>query len=107
MIAGKHSTMPKRRIQRVVFQPAASHRLQRGIDQIADAVRATLGPSPRLVAIERPMSGKTPELLDNGGIIARRIVELPDKDEEMGAMLLRGLIWRLNDKVGDGTATTA
>jgi chaperonin GroEL len=46
-------------------------------------------------------------LLDNGGLIARRIIDLQDPDENMGAMFLRGTLWRLYEKVGDGTATAA
>jgi len=48
-----------------------------------------------------------PELLDDGGVIARRILELPDRDEDMGAMFVRHLLWHLHEKVGDGTATAA
>ncbi|MCC7446021.1 MAG: chaperonin GroEL [Anaerolineae bacterium] len=99
--------MTKPPTQRIIFQPAAAYRMLRGVDQLANAVRVTLGPRPRYVAIERPNNGSQPELLDNGGIIARRVVELPDRDEDMGAMLLRNLMWRLNDQVGDGTATAA
>jgi len=48
-----------------------------------------------------------PELLDNGGVIARRIIELPDPDENMGAMLIRSFLWRLYATSGDGTTTAA
>ena len=90
----------------LVFQPVAARGLQRGIRRLVDAVRPTLGPLPRLVAIQRPFAG-APELLDDAGTIARRIVELPDRDEDMGAMLLRGALWRLREEVGDGAATAA
>jgi chaperonin GroEL len=53
------------------------------------------------------MDNKAPELLDNGGVIARRILELPDRSADMGAMYLRHLLWRVHEEVGDGTATTA
>lgn len=66
----------------VVFQPKSSRALQRGINQIVDAVRPTLGPRPRLVALTRVASTGSPELLDNAGVIARRIIELPDRDAE-------------------------
>lgn len=97
----------KRKVQRVVFQPAAYRGLQRGINQIVDAIRPTLGPRPRFVAMDRGLRDKAPELLDSGGLIARRIVALPDRDADMGAMLLRSLLWRLHEQVGDGTATAA
>jgi chaperonin GroEL len=45
--------------------------------------------------------------LDDGATIARRIIQLPNRDEDMGAMLLRHILWRMHEQVGDGTATTA
>lgn len=97
----------KRKVQRIVFQPSVYRGLQRGINQFVDAIRPTLGPRPRMVAIDRGVSGKAPELLDSGGLIARRIVALSDRDADMGGMLLRSLLWRLHEQVGDGTATAA
>jgi len=97
----------KRQTQRVVFQPAAYRGIQKGINWIANALRPTLGPFPRTVAIERLPRDKTPELLDDGGVIARRIIELPNRDEDVGAMFIRHVLWRLHEKVGDGTATAA
>jgi chaperonin GroEL len=97
----------KQKTPRVVFQPTAYQGLQRGINQMVEAVRPTLGPLPRIIAIERMMRDKTPELLDSGGMIARRIIQLPDHDEDVGAMFVRHMLWRLHEKVGDGTATAA
>jgi len=99
--------MAKSHTQRVVFQPATYRGMQRGINQIVKAIRPTLGPLPRVVAIARVLSDRTPELLDNGGMIARRIIQLANCDEDMGAMFIRHLLWRLHEKVGDGTATAA
>lgn len=92
---------------KVVFQPETYRGMQNGIDQLVDAIRPTLGPLPRLVALDRLVDHKAPELLDNGGIIARRILELPHRSADMGAMYLRHLLWRVHEEVGDGTATTA
>lgn len=97
----------KRQTQRVVFQPAAYRGIQKGINRIANALRPTLGPLPRTVAVERLPRDKTPELLDDGGVIARRIIELPNRDEDVGAMFIRHVLWRLHEKAGDGTATAA
>jgi chaperonin GroEL len=92
----------------VVFQPKAHQALQRGIQQIVDALRPTLGPIPRTVAIDHVNKHKDlPEVLDEGGLIARRIIELPDRDEDMGAMLVRSMIVEQYERVGDGTATAA
>ncbi|NLE43077.1 MAG: molecular chaperone GroEL, partial [Chloroflexi bacterium] len=90
---------------RVVFSPASQAALSRGIHQIAAAVRPTLGPLPRLVMVENAIRTRSPELLDDAGILARRIISLPDRDADMGAMLLRNALWRLRSKVGDGAAT--
>jgi chaperonin GroEL len=81
--------------------------MQRGINQMVKAVRPTLGPLPRFVAIDRAAESRAPELLDSGATIARRILELPDRDADMGAMFLRHVLWQVHEKVGDGTATTA
>ncbi len=75
---------------------------------MVDAVIPTLGPLPRLVALEPIVpKNKMPELLDDGGTIARRIIELPDRDEDVGAMFVRHMLWNLREKTGDGTATAA
>ncbi len=92
---------------RLVFQPDASLSLQRGINLIVDAVRPTLGPIPRTVAVSQALEDKPPDLLDKGGLIARRISDLPDRDADMGAMLLRQMLWQLYEDCGDGTATAA
>ncbi|MCY3781345.1 MAG: hypothetical protein OXG78_13615 [Chloroflexi bacterium] len=93
--------------ERLVFQPDASLSLQRGINLIADAVRPTLGPVTRTVAVSQALDNKPPDLLDKGGLIARRISDLPDRDADMGAMLLRQMLWGLYEDCGDGTATAA
>ena len=99
--------MPGSGTQRVVFQPRTYQGIQRGINRIAGAIRPTLGPRPRIVAIDRILDDRMPELLDSGGIIARRIIQLPGRDEDVGAMFIRDVLWRLQDQVGDGTATAA
>jgi chaperonin GroEL len=70
-------------------------------------IQVTLGPLARNVINEETFKTKTPEIIDNGGIIARRILELPDRDADMGAMIVRHLVWRLHKTVGDCTATAA
>ncbi|MGQ9500769.1 MAG: chaperonin GroEL [Anaerolineae bacterium] len=95
-------------MERVVFQPATYRGMQRGINQLVNAIRPTLGPRPRVVAIDHvDYHDKTPRLLDDGGTIARLIIELPDRDADVGAMFLRDVLWRLQQQVGDGTATAA
>ncbi|MFO7167855.1 MAG: chaperonin GroEL [Chloroflexota bacterium] len=92
----------------VTFQPRAYQGFQRGINLLANAVRPTLGPVPRIVAIEPVAPGdKRPELLDDGGVIARRVLQVHDRDADMGAMFLRHVLWRQHERASDGTATTA
>jgi chaperonin GroEL len=86
---------------------AARAALLRGIDRMTELVRPTLGPLPRTVAIARMSSKGPPEILDNAALIARRTLELDDPFENMGAMLIRHLVWRMYENVGDGTAMAA
>jgi chaperonin GroEL len=93
---------------RVVLQPKVQQGMQAGINQIVDVIRPTLGPRPRIVALEKAMGAAyAPEMLDDGGTIARRILQLPGRDEDVGAMYIRHVLWKLHEKVGDGTATAA
>jgi chaperonin GroEL len=92
----------------VTFQPHVYGNMQQGINMLANVIRPTLGPLPRVVAIDPVLRGNArPEILDDGGVIARRIVALPDQDQDTGAMFLRQVLWQQHEQVGDGTATTA
>ena len=93
--------------RRVVFQPHAWQGMHRGAMQIVKAVAATLGPQPGIVAFSPEFGSTAPGLYDNGGDIARRIIQIRGRDEDVGAMLIRDLLWRLQNQVGDGTATAA
>ena len=70
----------------------------------SNAIAPTLGPTPRH-SIARNQAKF--ELLDDGGLIARRIIALPEKEDDVGAMLLRQVLWQVHQHVGDGAATTA
>ncbi len=98
---------PPRQQAGILTQPDVHRAMLRGINKLVDAIQPTLGPRPRIVGIERHPRDTSPELLDDGAVIARRIIELPDQYENIGAMLLRGMLWRLSEAVGDGTATAA
>ena len=91
----------------VLLQPNVYRQMGRGINKVINAVRPTLGPNPRLTAIETHSRQEPPELLDDAGTIARRLIELPNQHENVGAMLVRGMLWRLHEQSGDGTATAA
>lgn len=93
----------------VVFQPQVHLGMQVGMDKIINAVRPTLGPFPRVVMYDTTVgsTGRLPEVLDDGGTIARRIIQIHGRDADVGAMLIRNVLWRLREEVGDGTATAA
>jgi chaperonin GroEL len=92
----------------VVFPPRSRQAMLRGVDAVVSAIRPTLGPLPRAVAVTPPAGTPRPiELLDDGGLIARRIIALPDRDEDAGAMLVRHVVWRVRERAGDGAATAA
>lgn len=90
-----------------VFQPTTYRAFMAGADRIVATIRPTLGPVARTVAIQRPLDQRGPELLDNGGVIAKRIIQLPDYRADVGAMFVRDMLWRLQEQEGDGTATAA
>ena len=106
---GFRPTPPRRdpREPAVILQPRASRELQKGINLIANAVRPTLGPRPRLVANEKLLRVEPAEFLDDGATIARRITEVKPRGVDVGAMLIRQALWRVHSDVGDGTTTMA
>jgi chaperonin GroEL len=92
---------------RMLEGAAAEAALLRGMERMTCLLRPTLGPLPRRVAIAPIMSRQPPEMLDNAATIARRMVQLPDHFEDMGAMMVRHMVWRVFEQVGDGTASAA
>ena len=88
----------------VIHQPDTQQALRRGFETLVNAIAPTLGPLPRRSIAQNQSKY---ELLDDGGVIARRIIALPDQEEDVGAMLLRQVLWQVHQHVGDGSATTA
>ena len=84
------------------FGEEARRLLQAGVDQLAEAVKSTLGPKGRNVILEK-ITG-TPEVTNDGVTIAREIF-LRDPFENMGAQVLKEAAIKTNDMVGDGTTT--
>lgn len=93
--------------QGVTTQPETYQGIQRGIHQLLKAIRPTLGPITRNVAVDKYTIHSVPELLDDGAAIARRVIQIKDPDANTGAMMMRGMLYRLSERVGDGTATAA
>lgn len=86
--------------------PAARAVLLRGMEQMTRLLRPTLGPVARTVVVASILGNRN-EVLDSGATIARRTIELPDPFEDMGAMIVRHLAWRVHETAGDGSATAA
>jgi chaperonin GroEL len=84
------------------FNEEARRSLKRGVDTIADAVKTTLGPRGRNVAIDKKFG--SPSVTHDGVTVAKEI-ELKDAFENMGAQLLKEAATKTNDVAGDGTTT--
>ncbi|PIR82418.1 chaperonin GroEL [Candidatus Kaiserbacteria bacterium CG10_big_fil_rev_8_21_14_0_10_59_10] len=88
--------------KQVIFDEKVRSALKRGVDTVAGAVRITLGPRGRNVAIDR--SWGSPVVTNDGVSIAKEIT-LKDKFENMGAAVVKEVANKTNDKAGDGTTT--
>lgn len=90
----------------VVHYPESVQQLKLGFDHLADLLAVTLGPTQGIVFSSTDLKPR-PELLSDAATIARRVTELPDARQNVGAMLLRNLVWRMGERVGDGGALVA
>jgi chaperonin GroEL len=88
--------------KRIQFDDAAREALRRGVDQLAGAVRVTLGPRGRNVVIEHGAGGPT---ITNDGLTIAREIELADRFENMGAQLVKEVAIKTGEVAGDGTTT--
>src|SRR5215212_4247156 len=86
----------------VRFAGHARHRMLRGVETLANAVRVTLGPKGRNVVIDKSFGA--PRITKDGVTVAKEI-ELEDKFENMGAQMVREVAQKTNDNAGDGTTT--
>jgi len=84
------------------FGPTARNLLQSGVDQLANAVKTTLGPKGRNVILEK-VTGSP--VITNDGVTIAREIHLKDQFENMGAQLVKEAAIKTNDIVGDGTTT--
>ncbi len=89
--------------KQILFDEKARHAMKRGIDQLATAVKITLGPKGRNVILGKSFG--SPQITNDGVTIAKEI-EFEDKFEHMGAELLKEVASKTNDLVGDGTTTS-
>jgi len=88
----------------VKFSRDARSGLQEGLDILANAVKATLGPKGRHAAIERTFG---PPLITKDGVTVARAISLDDKMQNMGAELVKSVASSTNSVAGDGTTTAA
>jgi chaperonin GroEL len=90
--------MPKQ----ISFDEKARRALERGVNQLADAVKVTLGPRGRHVVLDKKFGGPT---VTNDGVTIAREIDLEDPFENLGAQLAKTVATKTNDVAGDGTTT--
>ena len=86
----------------VKFGDSARKKMLTGVNTLADAVKATLGPKGRNVVLERSFGAP---LITKDGVSVAKEIELKDKLENIGAQLVKDVASRANDQAGDGTTT--
>jgi len=86
----------------IVFDEDARRALERGVNQVANTVKVTLGPKGRNVVLDRKFGSP---LITNDGVTIAKEIELDDPFENMGANLVKEVATKTNDAAGDGTTT--
>ena len=88
--------------KQILFGEEARRALGRGVDQLADTVKVTLGPKGRNVVLDKKFGSP---LITNDGVTIAKDIELEDPFENMGAQLVKEVATKTNDLAGDGTTT--
>nr|WP_297275349.1 chaperonin GroEL [uncultured Agathobaculum sp.] len=88
--------------KQLIYGEDARKALQRGIDQLADTVKVTIGPKGRNVVLDKKYGAP---LITNDGVTIAKEIELDDPYENMGAQLVKEVATKTNDVAGDGTTT--
>ena len=88
--------------KQIVFNNDAREQLRKGVDELANAVKVTLGPKGRNVVIDKKFGA--PQVTKDGVTVAKEI-ELEDGIENMGAQMVKEVASKTNDQAGDGTTT--
>ncbi|MEQ3550613.1 chaperonin GroEL [Pseudonocardia nematodicida] len=88
--------------KQISFDENTRRALERGVNQLADAVKVTLGPRGRHVVIDKKFGGPT---VTNDGVTIAREIDLEDPFENLGAQLAKTVATKTNDVAGDGTTT--
>jgi chaperonin GroEL len=92
-------------MSRLLRSPQSLRDVASGVDQLTRLLGVTLGPHQGVIVSQ--IGPGRPEQLTDSGVIARRVTELPDQGEDVGAMLLRGMAQQMRDQYRDGVATAA
>ncbi len=88
--------------KQIRFGEEARRSLERGVNQLADTVKITLGPKGRNVVLDKKFGSP---LITNDGVTIAKEIELEDPFENMGAQLVKEVATKTNDVAGDGTTT--
>ncbi|MGP0074491.1 MAG: chaperonin GroEL, partial [Bryobacteraceae bacterium] len=88
--------------KQIVYSENSRQAILRGVNQLADAVKVTLGPRGRNVVLEKKFGGPT---ITKDGVTVAKEVELKDPLENMGAQMVREVASKTSDTAGDGTTT--
>ena len=88
--------------KQIVYSDASRQAILRGVNQLADAVKVTLGPKGRNVILEKKFGGPT---ITKDGVTVAKEIELKDPLENMGAQMVREVASKTSDVAGDGTTT--
>ncbi|MDP6503072.1 MAG: TCP-1/cpn60 chaperonin family protein, partial [Planctomycetota bacterium] len=88
--------------KQLFFSEDARRKIQAGMAKLAGAVKVTLGPTGRLVVLEKSYGSP---VITKDGVTVSKEVELPDPFENMGAKLVNEVASKTNDVAGDGTTT--
>jgi chaperonin GroEL len=88
--------------KQLLFDEEARRAIQRGVDQLADAVKVTLGPKGRNVVIEKKFGSPT---ITKDGVTVAKEIELEEPYENMGAQMVKEVASKTSDTAGDGTTT--
>jgi chaperonin GroEL len=88
--------------RQIVYSEGARQAILRGVNQLADAVKVTLGPKGRNVVLEKKYGGPT---ITKDGVTVAKEIELRDPLENMGAQMVREVASKTSDVAGDGTTT--
>jgi chaperonin GroEL len=88
--------------KQIVYAEASRQAILRGVNQLADAVKVTLGPKGRNVVLEKKFGGPT---ITKDGVTVAKEIDLKDPMENMGAQMVREVASKTSDIAGDGTTT--